>query len=402
MRVALRRRPRTTNPVVLWVSTTDLALTKLLLDQLLHLRACGAEVVTASGVTDELVHLDAHGFVHHEIAASTRAASVMADARAAWQFLRVLLRVRPDVVHTHTPKPALFGRVLARLTGVPLVINTVHGYYVPPTGPLKRRLPYYALEAVAAVFSDAELFVNVEDQRFAASRVMPSRKTHYIGNGVDTDRFSPQPSGADRARIRRELGIAADAVVIGSVGRLVREKGFVELAQAASMLADGVVLLVVGPRDEAKPDALREADIAALAGGRAVFAGMRQDVEALYRAMDVFVLASHREGLPLSPMEAMATGLPAVVTNIRGCRQVVDDGVEGLLVPVADAVALHAALARLVTDAHLRRTLGERGRRRVLAEFSREQTCGRLEDIYGRLGVTLTKVSAGSEVVVAG
>ena len=135
-------------------------------------------------------------------------------------------------------------------------------------------------------------------------------------------------------------------VVVGAVGRLVLEKGYAELFSAWSRLRrdhPGAVLVVVGPEDDAKADALTpEVRARAVADG-VRFLGMRDDVEDLYPGLDLYVLASYREGFPRSAMEAAAAGLPIVATDIRGCRQVVEDGVTGLLVPARTVEPLAAA-----------------------------------------------------------
>ena len=144
--------------------------------------------------------------------------------------------------------------------------------------------------------------------------------------------------------------------------------------------------VVVGPPDLDKADAITRAERdAAEAGAGVTFLGMRDDVEALYPAMDLYVLASHREGFPRSAMEAAAMGLPVVATDIRGCRQVVDDGVNGLLVAVRDPAALATAIGALVVDAPRRVAMGEASRAKALAEFDDRRQVAITLDIYERL-----------------
>jgi len=166
-------------------------------------------------------------------------------------------------------------------------------------------------------------------------------------------------------------------------------KGFAELFAAAERmrsLRPEVVFVVVGPVDDAKGDALAESDVAeATALGNVVFAGHRDDVEDLYAGFDLFVLPSHREGFPRSAMEAAASGLPVVATDIRGCRQVVDHGVNGLLVPLHDVDALTDAIARLAADPARRGTMGARARVKAAAEFDDRTVVRTTLDAYRRL-----------------
>jgi glycosyltransferase involved in cell wall biosynthesis len=187
---------------------------------------------------------------------------------------------------------------------------------------------------------------------------VPRRKLWLLGNGIDLERFRPDP--ASRAEVRRELGLSDDEVVVGVVGRLVHEKGYREVFDAARSLRGShpdLRWIVVGPTDTEKGDPLTDDALSAAEADGIRFLGRRDDVERLYRAMDLYVLASHREGWPRSAMEASASGVPVVATDIRGCRQVVQDGITGLLVPPRDPVALARAVASLVDDADRRARL---------------------------------------------
>jgi glycosyltransferase involved in cell wall biosynthesis len=328
------------------LTTIDLSLRYLLLAQIEASLAAGDEVVGISARGPDVPFLEEHGMRFIELEGSTRSMSVTADLRAARALWRIVRRERPDVLHTHNPKPGIYGRILGRLAGVPLVVHTTHGLYAAPDDPLLKRLVVYAMEAVASRFSHVELVQNPEDLELMRRwRIAPRRKLRLLGNGVDLARFRPADAAA-RDAIRAELGIVPDDVVIGLVARLVAEKGIPELIEAVEILGPPARLLLVGPHDPEKADALPEAllDRARATGG--ILTGHREDVDRLYAAMDVFCLPSHREGFPRAAMEAAASGLPVVATDIRGCRQVVDPGVTGALIPVQDPRALAAGLRR--------------------------------------------------------
>ena len=296
-------------------------------------------------------------------------------------------RLRPDIVHTHNPKPGVYGRLAARLAEVPFVVNTVHGLYASPDDPLRRRALVYGVERAASVCSQAELVQNVEDVAVLERMRVPRRKLELLGNGIDLDRFRPRPGEAES--VRRSLDVGSNQVVVGVVGRLVWEKGFAELFEAARRLRQRrpeVVVVVVGPMDPEKSGTLTQADIdEARALGNVVFLGERRDVEALYPGFDMFVLASHREGFPRSAMEAAACGLPVIATDIRGCRQVVDTGTTGLLVPVRDPAALSDAVESLAADPERRRSMGGAARLRAEAEFDERRVIARTLETYRRL-----------------
>lgn len=273
----------------------------------------------------------------------------------------------------------------ARAARVPVVVNTVHGLYATAEDSLRRRTLVYGLERLASTCSDAELVQNPEDLETLASLGVPRSKLHLLGNGIDLARFSRR-SGADRARqrLREEWAIGPDQVVVGVVGRLVWEKGYGEIFAAAGQLRSRVPnarFVIVGPDDPGKADAVPRDAIEDAQRAGIIFLGHRSDVEDLYAAFDVYVLASYREGFPRSAMEAAAMGLPIVATDIRGCRQVVDDGVTGLLVPPRRASSLASALERLVSDGQLRERMG----RAAALKAGREFDQGRVIDLTLRI-----------------
>ena len=374
---------------LLHVTTTDMSLVLLLGPQLRAFAAAGYEVVTASAPGPYVDQLRQWGIRHVPLRHVTRAVAPTRDVRALGELHSVFTSLRPDIVHTHNPKPGVYGRLAARSAGVPAVVNTVHGLYAQPADPWSRRALVYGLERVAATCSHAELVQNPEDLEMLSRIGVPRGKLRLLGNGVDLSRFDPaKTDGPARAAARAEFGARSDDVVVGAVGRLVWEKGYREVFQAVDCLRRELPharFVVVGPADPDKSDALPQGEIRRAEAAGVRFLGLRQDVERLYPAMDVYVLASHREGFPRSAMEAAASGLPVVATDIRGCRQVVVDGVTGRLVPVGDAGALAAAVSELVVDSRTRQAMGAAGRRKALAEFDQQQVIEITLDVYSQL-----------------
>ncbi len=376
-------------PVVVHLTTVDMSLALLLLPQLVAFQEAGYEVIGVSAPGPYVSKLEEHGIRHIPLTRSTRASDLRADLATAREFYRLCRRLRPDIVHTHNPKPGVYGRITARLARVPVVVNTVHGLYAQPTDPLLRRTVVYGLERLAAAFSDAELVQNPEDVPVLRRLRVPARKLRVLGNGVDLSRFDPDKHADARGQVRSELGISDDEVVVGLVGRLVREKGYREVFEAARHVrADHplVRVIVIGPTDLDKPDAISQQEIdRARSEAGIIFLGERDDVERLYPAMDIYVLASHREGFPRSAMEAAAMGLPIIATDIRGCRQVVDHGTNGLLVPVREPSSLADAIHDLIDDRDRRRAMGGASRDLAVARFDdRHQVAVTLET-YSRL-----------------
>jgi glycosyltransferase involved in cell wall biosynthesis len=372
------------------VTTTAMSLELLLGAQLEAFAGAGYEVIGVSAPDRFVADLRARGIRHAPLRHATRAMAPHRDAAALGELVRVLRTLRPEIVHTHNPKPGVYGRIAARLVGVPVVVNTCHGLYALPGDPWPKRAVVYGLERVAAACSDAELVQNPEDLATLRRLRVPARALHLLGNGVDLSRFRPgrlDPSA--RAALRAELGAGPDDVLCGVVGRLVWEKGHAEVFTAARLLsgrAPQVRWVVIGPHEPDKPDAV---DAVALERAETDaplrHVGERRDLELCYAAMDLFVLASHREGFPRAAMEAAASGLPIIATAIRGCRQVVDDGHTGLLVPARDAEALADAVASLAADPDRRRAMGAAAAAKARREFDQDRVIAETLATYARL-----------------
>jgi glycosyltransferase involved in cell wall biosynthesis len=365
------------------LTTVDVSLRFLVLPQLRAVRDAGGTAIGISAPGPWVTELEREGIRHIPLRSSTRAPNLAADLCAARELFAILRREQVDVLHTHNPKPGVYGRIVGRLARVPVVVNTVHGLYATEDDPLAKRAVVYGLEAVAAQFSDADLFQNPEDLALM-QRLHLTRRAALLGNGVDLERFDARRFPAEvRVATRAELGVTDDTVLVGAVGRLVAEKGYPELFDAMAQLpADRFTLVVVGAGDPEKPDALDPAMVAAARARGVRFLGHRDDVDRLYAAMDVFALPSHREGFPRAAMEAAATGLPIVATDVRGCRQVVEDGHNGLLVPVRDARALSAALTTLGDDRARRLAMGRASAARARAHFDERRVVEIVMDTY--------------------
>ncbi len=404
-------RGTTRRPRLVHLTTTDISLELLLGPQLEAFDRAGYEVIGVSAPGGFVPAIEARGIRHVPLAHATRAMAPHHDLLAVAELHRLFRRLRPTIVHTHNPKPGLYGRLAARAAGVPVVVNTVHGLYAQPDDRLAKRAVVYGLERLASTCSDAELVQNPEDLR-TLRRVLrePRSKLTLLGNGVDLARFGrggaagdrpvtadgsasgdgsvPGDAAAVRSRLRAEWGATDDSVVVGAVGRLVLEKGYAELLEAWEVVRSrrpDALLVVAGPDEPDKADAVPAELVERAAAGGVRFLGMRDDVEDVYLGLDVYVLASHREGFPRSAMEAAASGLPIVATDIRGCRQVVDDGVTGLLVPVRSAEALAAAIGDLVGDPARRSRLSEAAAARARTHFDQADVIGTTLDCYARL-----------------
>ena len=379
------------------LATSDLTLSWLLGPQLRAFAAAGYEVIALSAGGRYVSDLESWGIEHRTLRQATRAFAPSRDVRLLFELRHLFAELQPDIVHTHTPKPGYVGRLAARTSGVPIIVHTVHGIFAVPEDPWAKKTIVYALDRLASSCSDIELLQNPEDLPVLRRLRVPEHKLRVLGNGIDLSRFDPtRIDAAQTAAVRAELGMAPDDLVCGLVGRLVWEKGYRHVFDAAARLRDELPKLkfvIVGPVADRDAVPREELDrVAAL--GNVRFLGLRDDVEQLYSAMDLYVLASFREGFPRSAMEAAAMGLPLVVTNIRGCRQVVDDGVNGVLVKVRDSNALTGAIMALARDPLLRQRMGQASTEKAKREFDQQRVIDITLEVYDRLLTARNKLSA--------
>lgn len=381
---------RSTRPRLVHLTTTDMSLELLLGPQLSAYREAGFEVIGVSAPGPFVQAIEARGVEHVAMSNATRAMAPHRDILALGELTSLFRSIRPDIVHTHNPKPGLYGRAAARIARVPVVVNTVHGLYALPEDRAAKRAVVYSLERLAATCSHCELVQNTEDVVTLRDHLhVPSSRIRLLGNGIDLERFGARPDDTEmRALTRAELGVDESTVVVGAVGRLVAEKGYVELFEAWRRVRaehPDSALVVIGPDDADKADSLPAELLGRARSDGVRFLGMRDDVEAWYRAMDVYVLASHREGFPRSAMEAAASGLPIVATDIRGCREVVEHDRTGLLVQPRSAAALQSAIGTLVGDPRLRAAMSSAARAHSIVEFDQKRVIATTLETYDRL-----------------
>jgi glycosyltransferase involved in cell wall biosynthesis len=284
-------------------------------------------------------------------------------------------RHRARILHVHGYAAADFGRLASRLLGARLVL---HEHFADPQMPAYQGWADRALSSL----TDRAIAVSESTRQFLVrERHVPAERVRLIWNGAPLDEFAPVGRGIGLA-VRKELGLPAEAVVVGTVGRLNEQKGHRYLVDAAArLLSSGqpVRVLVVGDGD--RLEALRSQARGLGVADRIVFAGHRQDIPAILAAIDVLCISSTYEGTPLALFEAMAAGKPIVSTAVDGCREVLEHGHTALLVPPRDSEALAAALLRLVGDPSEREALG----RNALAASRRFDIRGcvaQMQDLY--------------------
>jgi len=364
---------------IIEITNVDFSLTQFLLPLMRAIRARGHEVIGVSAEGRFLATPRAEGFRIVALGLE-RSVSLAAHWRAFRALLRLFRAERPDLVHAHMPISGFLARIAAWWVGVPRIAYTGHGFWFNFPGSWPRSVVGFAMEWLAARVTGTFLTVSEAEAR-DARRLRIHRGAIAVGNGRDPARFRPDP--AARRRVRGALGVPDDQVVVLAVSRLVWHKGYPELAAAMRMVPD-VALWVAGERltSDRGPDMtalLRDAGL----GARLQLLGHREDVADLMAAADTFVLPSRFEGLPMSVIEAMLTGLPVIAANVRGPAEQVVPEATGLLVPPGDAPALAAALQRLAADPALRASMGAAGRLRAVERYDEAKVLARTLDLLG-------------------
>jgi glycosyltransferase involved in cell wall biosynthesis len=341
----------------------------------LRLRESGYDVSFCCSPGRGLDILEEEGFDVYRIPVS-RSYNIFSHIVSFFRMMKLMRRERFDIVHTHTPVAGLIGRAAARAARVRWIVYTAHGFYFHEDMHGLLRGAMRSIERYGASMSDLIFVQSREDLEEAVeARIAPAERLVHIGNGVNPVLFGKEENAQAAVRLREEFGIDGDPV-IGFTGRIVREKGVFEFVRAAGIVSrdypEAKFVMIGAPLDSDRDDCLQEIERLVREEGlsqRIVMTGYREDVPAILSLLDLFVMPSYREGMPRALLEAMATGLPVVATDIRGCREEVVDNETGLLVPPRDHYALGEAVLKILSDSEVASRMGRAGRERILERF---------------------------------
>jgi glycosyltransferase involved in cell wall biosynthesis len=304
------------------------------------------------------------------------------DVRIIAQLYWQLRQFRPDILHCHLVRANLYGRIAAVIARVPVVISTLRNVEEYMTGDdivsrAVRKVEYLTAGWVSKYVAVSE---NVRQSAIASLQLNPNQIVTIL-NAVD---FSPfYQIAEERACIRAELSLQPDDIVVGSVGRLHRQKNYsflIKLAQTLCTVFDKVYFVIVGEGEERQALDLMVAELGLRE--RVLLIGFRSDIPRLLQAFDIFVLPSLYEGLPRAVMEAMAAGLPCVVTDVGGNAEAVIHGETGFVWPVGDLASFSSSLENLLRNPDLRRAMGLAGRARAQKVFSANRMAQQYECLY--------------------
>jgi glycosyltransferase involved in cell wall biosynthesis len=363
------------------------------------LQSAGYEVHAFAEDDYAKARLQERGIVCHDIPIARSPLKVQ-NIRAARELIGHFKREQFQLVHVHTPVASILGRIAGKFAKTPAVLYTAHGFHFFQGAPLPFWLLYYPVERLMAPWTDVLITINREDYGRAASRFPVRQSVQYVpGVGVDLERFAPEQTAAGRERLRAELQIAPDEHVVLCIAELNDNKNQIQLVEALHRVTQRglkvrALLVGVGEQDTVLQQRARELGLQ----DSVQLLGYRLDVPDLIALSDVCTLLSKREGLPCFLLEAMASGRPILATNIRGSRDLVQDGETGRLVPIGDVEATADALYDLLTDDQTRAEMGRRIRECV-KPYATENVVQQIEGIYAE---ALRQSHAGPAVKTLG
>ena len=376
---------------IIRTSTVPMSLKGFCKDLLRELREKeGYEVVAVSSPGEDLDIVAQREGVRTYGVPMERRISPLKDLKSLIGLIRVFRKERPDMVHSMTPKAGLISMMAAWVCRVPVRIHTFTGLVFPTSTGLKRKILMFTDGLTCAcathVIPEGE-GVKAELTNYGITRKPLRVLGHGNVKGIDLDRFDPtrEEVREEALRIRKELGLSPDDFVFVFIGRLVGDKGINELVEAFARLQKvhpEVRLILVGP-EEAELDPLKGETMAEIGSNDAISAvGRQSDVRPWYAVADAFVFPSYREGFPNCVIEAGAMGLPSIVTDINGSREIVLDGENGVVIPSKNSGALYDAMRDFIEDDDRRGRMAATARELVASRFEQSYVRGCLKDFY--------------------
>ena len=304
------------------------------------------------------------------------------DLKALWQMVMYLRKNRYAIVHTHSSKAGILGRLAAKLAGAPVIIHTVHGWSFHDHMPKAIKFAYIFLERFCARFTDALIVVTDRDEQKGLQAGIGKRNQyHKIRSAIPLHDFDPDQ--IDRDSIRRDLSIPTDTLVLGTVGRFSAQKNPLEWITVAEKISREIpncrfLMVGDGPLLPQVKSILREKNLAE----KFIFPGIQRNVPQVLSVMDVFLLTSLWEGLPRVIPQAMLMRLPVVATRVDGSSEIIEDGVNGFLCAPGDVDSLAERCLRLLKEPNLRQEISRRGSEIAQKDFDLEQMIAQIADLY--------------------
>ena len=370
--------------IIARLTTVRMSLSLLINGQADYFRRKGHHYFLASGPSDHVVNDD-----HYTELPLVRRPHLYKDFKALIATYFWLRRIKPNILHTHTPKAGLIGMIAGYFARVPVRVHTVAGIpWMETSGALRKF--YKLFESLTYIFA-TKIYPNSNGLYNFLIDEIPSavRKYKVIGNGssngIDTDYFSRDAVFDSKEKLRDDYILPQDAFVWVFIGRIVKDTGINELVEAFLKIESKHFLLLVGPFENDQDPISHKTSLLIESNENIRTYGFQKDVRPFIKLSDALVFPSYREGFPNVPMQAAAMGLPQIVTNINGCNEIVIQRVTGLIVPPKNSQALLEAMIELANDLEARETMSINSRSLIIKRYSRINIWNSIEEEYNDL-----------------
>lgn len=318
------------------------------------LQSLGYEIHAAANFSDANARLDELDIVRHPFDIQ-RSPFSLTNIKAYKQLKQIMKSEKFDAVHCHSPMGSVLARLAAKAVGISLVIYTAHGFHFYTGAPVINWLIYYPIERLLSKFTKVIITINNEDY-YHAQKFLADKVFYVPGIGVNTRRF--YKINANRRKKREELGISNETFVLLSVGELNKNKNHETIIRAVAKNNDPRVVYLICGQGKLEPYLKRLANSFGVEH-KIRFLGFRNDVAEICSASDAFVFPSYHEGLPVSVIEAMASGLPIICSDIRGNSDLIENGKGGYLLKPGDVNGFASYITKVIDDCDLRLSMGE-------------------------------------------
>lgn len=377
------------NIKVLHIATIDFSIKKLLLDKMLELRKYGYEIEFMSDDTGLVDSIEKAGFTHITLKMS-RTIHPLQDIKSIIILYRILKKASYTIVHTHTAKAGMIGRIAARLAGIPIVVHTSHGLPFYEGQSFVKKFIYKKLEQMASLFSDGYFSQNREDLKIIEEMVSKKVLTGYEGNGVNINALDTlaRLSDLERRKLRDCIGILEDEFVFLMAARFESVKNHRMLLRSITNVKQNtfpfkVLLAGKGPLFEDVKSMAEELGI----DDKVIFLGFCDNILEILQVSDAVILTSEKEGIPRILMEAMSLSKPVLATDVLGTNELVLHKVTGELVELNNVVQLTKTMEKWIDPSYssILESYGKNGRRRIELEFTEAKVAERIDRYYREL-----------------
>ncbi len=375
---------------IVFLSSLDLNLYLFRIDIMLKFRELGHEIIAIIPEGKYSEKIRKKGFQTISYSLERGSLNPFGGLSSILELKNILQNIKPDILHTFTVKPNIYGTIAGKLAGVPIILNLVEGlgsFYVDDS--LKSKIIRIIIENLYKFifsYSTKVIFVNSDDPKYLINqKIILQDKTHIIKSvGIDTYEYNPTAISQERKiQIKNSLGISENKKIAIMIARAIFHKGTADFYKMGELLRDkGYIFLFVGDIDKGNKWSLSKEFMKR----RVVkWLGWRDDIIDLISISDLVVLPSYREGIPRTLLEAMAIGKPIVTTDTVGCRETVNHGENGYLVPVASPKALSEHVDKILSDEVLQKEMGIKSRERAVSEFDIKKIVQQYIELYKKI-----------------